>query len=78
MNNLRAANWLVALQILKRAIGNPFAFVPSRDLQMHTGEGRKDGDCVCTYVCKAKDGFLGGVKPEGGILVCVKRELVSL
>lgn len=36
------------------------------------------GGCVCTSICKAKDGFLGGVKPEGEILVCIKRELVSL
>lgn len=80
MNNLPAANWLVALQILKRATGNSFACMPSRDLQMHIGEGRKDGGggCVCTYVCKAKDGFPGRVKPEGEIWICVKGEFVSL
>lgn len=78
MNNLWAANWLVALQIPKRTIGNCFAFVPCRDLQMHSGEGRKMGGCLFPYVCKAKDGFLGGVKPEGAILVSGRGELVSL
>lgn len=50
----------------KKMIGNCFAFVPSRDLQMHTGEGRRDGGSVSIHVYKAKDGFLGGVKAEGG------------
>lgn len=45
---------------------------------MHSGEGRKMGGCLFPYVCKAKDGFLGGVKPEGAILVSGRGELVSL
>lgn len=50
MNNLRAANWLGALQILKRAIGYFFACVPSQALQMHVGEGRKDGGDVFVHM----------------------------
>lgn len=56
MNNLRAANWLVALQILKRAIGNSFAFVPHRDLQMHIGGGRKGGG-LCLYIRLQSQGW---------------------
>ena len=41
-------------------------------------EGQRDGGCLFTYVFKAKDDFLGGVKPEGEILVCESGELVSL
>lgn len=45
---------------------------------MHSGEGRKMGGCLFPYVGKPKDGFLGGVKPEGAVLVSGRRELVSL
>lgn len=77
MNNLQTDSWLVALQIPKRMIGNWFAFMPLRDLQMCTGEGRKNGGCAFASICKAKDGFLGGVKLVE-LLVCGMGELALL
>lgn len=80
MNNPRAANWLVALQVPKRMIGNCFAFVPSRGLQMYSGEGREDGGCggsVVTYACKVKDSVLPGLE-RNGVTPAYEAELVSL
>lgn len=79
MNNLRAASWLVALQILKRAIGNSFAFVPRRDLQMHFGEGRKDGG-LCLYICLQSQGWFSrrGYTRRRNFGLCKERAGFSL
>lgn len=58
VNSLLAASWLVALRIPKRTIGNCFAFVPRRDLQMHIGEGRKARERgLCFYIGLQSQGW---------------------
>lgn len=76
MNNPRAANWLVALRVPKRMIGDCFAFVPSRGLQMHSEEGRDNGGCggsFVTYVCEVKDNILKRLKQSVGNFWCTKQ-----
>lgn len=76
MNNLRAANWLVALRVPKRMIGDCFAFVPSRGLQMHGGEGGGDGGregSVVTHVWEAKDSVLRRLEKSEATSWCMEQ-----